>query len=105
VLTKALTPMLHVVVATTLLAACDDGDLRGRTVPSPDGRTYFVVDDGNGDWCAARLLVDGAPWPHKLHARGAIQPGSHRVACADTTNGFSFDIQEGTTYHFDYWGP
>ena len=104
-LTRGLAWLLFVTVATTLLAACDDGDLRGRTVRSPDGQTYLVIDDGNGEWCAARLLVDGAPWPHKLHARAPIQPGPHRVVCADTMNSLAFDVQAGTTYHFDYWGP
>ena len=102
--TRTIRP-LYLIIAPMLLAACDDGDLRGRTESSPDGQTYFVIDDGNGDWCAARLMVDGAPWPHKLHAAGPINPGSHRVTCADTLNGFPFEVKAGTTYHFDYWGP
>ena len=97
--------LLVLVAAMIPLSGCDDGDLRGRTVPSSDGKTYFVVDDGNGDWCAARLLVDGKPWPHKLHTPGRIEPGTHQVACADTSNGFPFEVRSGTTYHFDYWGP
>ena len=91
-------------VTVLLLAGCADRDLRGRSVPSADGQTYLVIDDDNGGGCGA-LLVDGQEWPHKVHERGPIQPGSHRMACGDTSSFLSFDVEAGTTYHFDYWGP
>ncbi len=77
--------------------------LRGHSLPSADGRTYLVVDDNNGGECGP-ILVDGEDWPAKLHEAGLIAPGVHAISCGDQA-GISFEIQPGTTFHFDYWGP
>ena len=87
--------------AAILLSACDDGELRGRTTDSKDGKTYLIVADDNGGQCGP-ILVDGKVWPHALDAPGAVSPGDHRIACGSE---IEFRIDSGKTFRFDYWGP
>jgi hypothetical protein len=84
-----------------LLAACDDGHLRGSVVPSKDGGTYLAVVDDNGGHCGP-LLLDGRPWPHAIGEPGLVQPGHHRIQCGGEID---FDIPRGVVFNFDYWGP
>lgn len=86
-----------------LSTSCSDGELRGKSKPSPDGQTYLVVEDDNGGACG-QLFVDGEPWNTPLHEAGPVQPDAHAIACGDGAS-ISFEIREGTTFHFDYWGP
>lgn len=85
-----------------LLAACSRNELRGKSVPSADGTTLLVVAESPG--CAA-LHVDGKAWPHALGAPGTVPPGVRQIACADGSNEIEFEVKQGTTFHFDYWGP
>lgn len=76
-------------------------ELRGRYKPSPDGKTYLVVEDDNGGQCGP-LLLDNTPWAYELNRKGAVSPGDHRIDCGA---GIMFTVPEGATYYFDYWGP
>jgi hypothetical protein len=87
--------------AAIMVSACSQGDLRGKAVPSPDGGTYLVVDDNNGGLCGP-IRVDGQEWKVSLHSPGRISPGVHAIECGTT---IEFAIREGTTFHFEYWGP
>lgn len=87
-----------------LLVGCSDGDLRGRSTPSPDGGTYFVFDDDHGGTCRP-LMLDGKEWLHPAKAAGRIEPGTHLVQCGPGDSGFPVQVATGTTYYFDYWGP
>jgi hypothetical protein len=89
-------------VLASLLAACSRNELRGKSVPSANGRTSLVVAESPG--CAA-LRVDGKPWPHALGVPGPVPPGVRQIACADGSNEIGFEVEPGTTFHFDYWGP
>jgi hypothetical protein len=83
------------------VAACTQRDLRGRVVPSADGRTYLVIDDPNASACD-RIHIDGRPWTHPTGVAGRIAPGLHTLSCGGD---IQFRIQPRTTFHFDYWGP
>lgn len=76
-------------------------ELRGYTVPSPDGKTYLVVDDNNGGGCGP-ILLDGKKWDYALHSPGPVKPGLRKIECGGE---IQFEIKEGVTFHFDYWGP
>jgi hypothetical protein len=91
---------LWLLCAALSLASCDS-DLRGNTAKSEDGRTYLVVADDNGGACGP-LLVDGAPWKHPIGQRGEVAPGSHTIECGSA---MAFQVDRGTVYTFDYWGP
>jgi hypothetical protein len=92
--------LLAALVATP---ACEGRELRGKALPSPDGRTYLVVADDNGGQCGP-IKLDGAEWMYPIGERGAIQPGTHALSCGDDA-GTQFSVREGMTFHFDYWGP
>jgi hypothetical protein len=92
---------LTVAMALSILAGCDDGELRGHVSASADGKTYLAVADDNGGMCGP-LLVDGQPWKHPLGQRVEIAPGPHRIGCGIEE---TFTIRAGTVYEFDYWGP
>ena len=81
----------------------DGRDLRGRWIPSTDGKTYLVVDNDNGGKCAV-ITVDGLVWPYPVQARGPIEPGEHLIECGNS-GGTTFVIPDGVIYYFDYWGP
>jgi hypothetical protein len=89
------------ITAALVLCACSEGELRGRAVASADGGTYLVVEDDNGDQCGP-LRLDGHEWKSPLHVPGRISPGVHEIACGGAVQ---FEVQEGTTFHFNYWGP
>ncbi len=76
-------------------------ELRGKWATSPDGKTYLVVDDENGGKCGP-IKVDGRLWTAPLHAPSAITPGVHEISCGSSAE---FEIREGTTFRFNYWGP
>ena len=86
--------------AITIASGCNQRELRGRGLPSPDGKTYLVVEDANGG--GGPIIVDGKRWPHSIHAPGVIAPGHHVIACGGE---IGFVIKEGHTFYFDYWGP
>jgi hypothetical protein len=88
-------------VLLTLGACAGAGELRGRSTPSPDGRTYLIVADDNGGACGP-VRVDGVPWPHPIGTAGPIAPGTHVLACGTE---LEIQIDSGQTLHFDYWGP
>ena len=90
-------------LALSAASGCAKHDLRGRAVPSPDGKTYLVVEDANGGACGP-IRVDGRKWPHATHAPGAIDPGVHRIDCGGASE-LRLEIRAATTFHFDYWGP
>jgi hypothetical protein len=94
-----------------ILAVCLSGcpkksnaDLRGHWAPSPDGKSYLIVDDDNGGACGP-LAVDGKAWPHDIHRAGAIKPGIHALSCGRQQPGVQFEVPNGAIYHFEYWGP
>ena len=86
----------------TMGLACGSGPVsRGEVASSPDGKTYLVVDDDNGGGCGP-VLVDGVPWGHPVHVAGEIVPGRHVIeSCASET----FEVEQGMTFRFNYWGP
>ncbi len=90
-------------VGASLLINCGGAELRGKSVPSPDGKTYLVVDDNNGGSCGP-IQVDGRAWPFPLHTPGPIEPGVHKIQCG-TSGGAEFEIKAAHTFHFNYWGP
>jgi len=91
-----------VVAAATLLVGCADRELRGTVHESADGGTHLVVED-DGAICPG-LEIDGEPWSVALDQPGPISPGRHDVGCSGQRL-ISFEIEEGTTFTFDYWGP
>lgn len=91
------------VIVLLFALACAEKNLRGRPARSSDGKTYLVVDDDNGGACGP-IFVDGRPWPYPVHVPGPITPGSHTTRCGDGGD-VAFVVGEGTTFHFDYWGP
>jgi hypothetical protein len=72
---------------------------QNNPLPSPDGKTYLVVDDDNGGACGS-ILVDGRQWSSPVHGAGAIAPGLHIIECGKK---IKVKIKEGTTFHFDDW--
>jgi hypothetical protein len=84
-----------------VLVGCQVGNLRGREIPSSDGQTYLVIEDNNGGQCGP-ILVDGKKWPYPLHVAGPISPGLHKVECGTQVE---IEVQSGSSFHFDYWGP
>ena len=95
--------MLKVLIlgwAVALTAGCDK-NLRGYEEQSLDGGTYLVIDELNGPGCIS-AIVDDVPWPIPLHKAGKISPGPHEIKCPQP---IKFVVRQGTTFHFDYWGP
>ena len=85
----------------TMTLGCQKRELRGRVVKSADNKTYLVVDDDKGGKCGP-ILIDGEKWPYQLHVSGLIEPGIHIISCGGE---IEFEIEKGTTFYFDYWGP
>ena len=100
---RALVLMILALALTTVLGG-GKRELRGRSVRSADGKTYLIVDDGNGGGCGP-IQIDGADWHHALHAAGEIEPGDHQISCGDPKYFIAFSVAPGMTFHFDYWGP
>ncbi|PKM32119.1 MAG: hypothetical protein CVV08_14250 [Gammaproteobacteria bacterium HGW-Gammaproteobacteria-12] len=76
-------------------------ELRGRYKPSPDGKTYLVIEHDNGGGCGT-LSVDGKPWPYRLNKAGEIAPGTRTIRCGTE---IAIEIKTGNIHYFDYWGP
>lgn len=89
------------IAMTTCLIGCSNHTLRGSMESSSDGRTYLVVDDGNGGKCGP-IKFDGQVWPHKLGEKGLVTPGKHKIECGGWV---VFDIPARVIFRFDYWGP
>ena len=84
-----------------LLGCGGDGELRGAVAKSKDGGTYFGVADNDGGGCG-QIYVDDKPWPHAPNEIAPISPGHHSIRiCSE----MPFEVEAGTTYLFDYWGP
>jgi hypothetical protein len=92
-----------VLVLIALAPACGKRDLRGTVKPSPDGKTYLVLDDDKNGACP--LELDGHSWTAKKGLAVAVTPGVHEIDCIGSKPGTSFEVRAGTTFHFDYWGP
>ena len=96
--------------ALTVLAfcvACSERDVRGWWEISHDGKTYLVLEDSDGANCPP-VFLDGREVALEIGRRVEIESGSHSVICgkgSDPNQGLGFSVREGTTYHFDYWGP
>jgi hypothetical protein len=86
-----------------LILSCSDREVRGKSVRSTDGNTYLVVEEPDGPACTT-LYVDGQRWEHSLRTPGKISAGTHQIGCGDSAT-IGFEVQPGTTFHLDYWGP
>jgi len=80
---------------------CQSGDIRGSSKPSSDGKTYLIVADDNGGYCPLKL--DGKLWAHAKGEAGRIESGQHTLSSCDSD--MIFDVPDGYTYTFNYWGP
>ena len=88
------------------VTSCNQRDLRGWWEPSKDGKTYFVLEDPDGNNCPP-IFIDGQRWESAIGTRTEITGGPHSITCGtgDINQGVGFEVRSGTTYHFDYWGP
>ena len=93
--------IIFLIAVILTLSSCGDGILRGREVDSKDGKTYLVIEDDNGGECGPKHM-DGVEWKQAINEAGEITPGFHTIECGGD---IEFEIKEGTTFHFDYWGP
>src|SRR2546423_951409 len=93
---------LLVLFTMLFLFACAKRDARGWWKPSTDGKTYFVLDDGDGAQKGQFCLLDDKVWPYGVGERGEIEPGSHQIGCRSTV---AFKVEKGMEYHFDHWAP
>lgn len=82
--------------------ACSKKDLRGWARSSPDGRTYLVIDDGDGIQTGQYCSLDDKVWPYGVGERGEISPGTHELFCKTKVG---FRVEAGTAFHLNYWGP
>jgi len=88
------------ILIITLFFHCTEKNLRGKPLPSKDGKTYLIIENDDGGECT--LFLDGRKWNYPKNKPGLVSPGKHVLKCwIDVT----FLIEEGTTFHFDYWGP
>jgi len=91
----------------TLYAGCAQRDLRGWSEESPDGKTYFLLDDTDGTNCPP-VFIDGQEVSWQPGRKLEISPGHHFITCgykADVSQSVAITVEEGMTYHFTYWGP
>jgi hypothetical protein len=81
-------------------------DLRGWWTVRQDGKTYLTIDDDNGGGCGD-IFVDQKKWTAAIHEKGPIIGGRHKIDCGNHAQrgGIEFDVREGTSYHFNDWGP
>lgn len=98
---KTMKLMAALVLFAVTGIGCTKGNLRGSFEISRDGKTYLTVADDNGGQCGP-LKVDGKVWPHRIGEAGLIEPGHHRISCGGE---IQFDIPNGVSFKFDYWGP
>jgi hypothetical protein len=70
-------------------------------VPSPDGKTYLVIENDNGGGCGP-MFIDDREWPTPIDQPHPIAPGVHEIRCGGA---IEFEIPQGHTFYFDYWGP
>ena len=95
-------PLALILGSLVLLGlACAHHELRGKSIKSSDRKTYLVVDEVEN---SEPLRVDGQAWPFPLHKPGPILPGVHKIQCGNS-GGIEFEIRQGHTFHFNYWGP
>lgn len=77
----------------------DPGPLRGSVTPSPDGKSYLVIDEAGS---CGPIKVDGKPW--KRSERKLIAPGGHEIS--DCGSSLRIAIPAGVVFKFNnYWGP
>lgn len=89
-------------LATSSCAVAGERTLRGSLTASPDGQTYLAINELEGN--CPQLKVDGQPWNLPLGEPHRVRPGEHLIQCFE--GGIvEFDIPEGKTLGFDYWGP
>lgn len=88
-----------VLLLTISLVSCRP-ELRGEVQKSTDGKTYLVFELG----CDS-LIVNGENWPHNIDEKGEVSAGTCKIQCGNSDSGLSINIEEGTTFYFDYWGP
>jgi hypothetical protein len=96
--------MWRVILLSVLsIAGCGNvhHDLRGFWEESRDGRTYLSIDDNNGGHCGP-LLVDGRAWAHAIGQPGTVAPGRRVISRGGD---LMLEIQAGTTFHMNCWGP
>jgi hypothetical protein len=74
-----------------------------RTMTSPDGGTFLVIDDSNV--VCNSILIDGKPWQHDLRTPGEIEPGRHTITCDGGTHPFDFTVDQGKTLSVTSWRP
>ncbi len=84
-----------------VISCTSNQNLRGYSKVSTDEKTYLVIEDNNGGECGP-ILIDGKVWPHKINALGIISPGTHIIKCGGE---IEFEIEKGTIFYFNYWGP
>ena len=82
-------------------SGCFSKELRGNIKRSKDKLTYLVFDYRGENQCE-EIIVDGKIWPYKIGEKGSISSGEHTITCGGA---LTIIIKEGTTFHFNYWGP
>ncbi|MDX1651599.1 MAG: hypothetical protein R3277_03845 [Brumimicrobium sp.] len=83
-----------------LMMSCFNRDLRGYVKRSKDKKTYLVIREKDNPECV--IYVDGEVWPYQIGEKGLIEPGTHRIQCGSS---LEIEIEKGTIFIFDYWGP
>lgn len=83
------------------LQSCRE-ELRGEVKKSQDGNTYLVFENTAG--CDS-VYVNDILWAYKNGEKGKISAGICNIDCGLDGAGLSIEIEEGITFHFDYWGP
>ena len=89
------------------LQSCAERDVRGWRQTSDDGKAYLVVDDPDGGNCPP-IYLDRRELDVNVGVKIEVSPGDHVINCGTNANpivGIGFRVPEGTTFHFDYWGP
>ena len=100
--------MVKLVIAISvilLITACDDGIFRGYQEPSENGKTYLVFEKDKGGGNIDSIYLDYEKWNFEIGEKALIQPGKHCVSHSSDMCHIEFEVQEGTVFHFDYWGP
>jgi len=98
---KTIVKVFALIIFLLSSISCNQENLRGHSKPSPDSKTYLVIEDDNGSECGP-ILIDGEVWKYKIGEAGIINPGTHIIKCGGE---IEFEIKESTIFYFDYWGP